>query len=416
MAIEKNVPSFLNGFIRLFSGLAIVQVLNFGFSLILPRFYAPVDYALFGIFSSVIFILIEVITLKLEITIYFPKEDSEALEIVHSIFFVSSCFAAAVFFICLIGAFFWNAIYLLIPLTLMNYGIYLPLNSWFNRKKNYRIINTGRIIQALSIPLLSLFFILVPKWHNGLVLGFVLGQMAGIVYLLFSFKRFSFDLLRLNLMKRIVLKYLHFPKFGVISSLLGSFAKNGVVFFVKYFFGAIQAGYYTLSVRVLNAGAGLYQNSLSQVFAQQASHLENDSLKIYIKRVAWFGFGLGLIPAIILLVGGPQIFSFVFGNQWVTSGKMSQYLVAWIFSTAIISPVGILLDIRRKLLFELKWNASTLILNLAVLLAFGFLGNLYMLLLSVALIGVLVNLIMLIYVLRLADQKPSEPAANEQIS
>lgn len=403
MAGEKNLPSFYSGFIKLFSGLAVVQILNLLFSLILPRYYSPADYAFFGIFTSIVFILLEIITLKLEMTVYFPKEDEQALEIVHSIFFICFCFAVIILVIILIISYFIDLMYLLLPLSLIVYGIVVPLNAWFNRKKDYRKLNTSRIVQAIAIPLLSLLFIVGFHWHFGLVLGFILGQLAGLLYLFFSFKNFNFKLIRLSVTKKYLVKYKHFPKYGVISSLIGSISKNSIVIFVKYFFGDVNAGYYTLSTRILNASASVYQSSQAQVFLQQASHLDNASLRIYIKKIVWFGFLLGVIPVILLLIFGQQIFGFMFGPQWIMAGKMTQCLVLWFFSVAIISPVGLLLDIKQKLRFEAGWNTLLLILRISAILIFALLNDLYLMLVTLSAIGISMNVLLLYYVLKLTN-------------
>ncbi|MGN6530471.1 MAG: lipopolysaccharide biosynthesis protein, partial [Ginsengibacter sp.] len=273
-----------------------------------------------------------------------------------------------------------------------------------NRKKDYLRLNTSRIIQAIAIPLLSLLFIIQYHWHFGLVLGFIIGQFAGLSYLMFSFKHFNFALFRFSLVKKYVLKYKHFPKYGVLSSIIGSISRNSIVIFVKYFFGSVNAGYYTLSTRILNASAGLYQTAISQVFLQQASHLDNASLKIYIKKIVWFGFILGIIPVTLLLIFGQQIFSILFGAQWITAGKMTQYLVLWLFASAVITPVGILLDIKQKLRFEAGWNFVLLILRLSAIFLFSLLNDLFLLLLGLSVIGVLINLYLLYYVLKLTDE------------
>jgi lipopolysaccharide exporter len=405
MAGEKNLPSFYSGFVKLFSGLAVVQILNLLFSLVLPRYYSPADYAFFGIFTSIVFILLEIITLKLEVTVFFPEEDEQALEIIHSIFYICFCFTIIILIASLIISYFFNPMYLLLSLSLMVYGIVLPLNAWFNRKKEYRKLNSGRIIQAIAIPLLSLLFIIQFHWHFGLVLGFILGQFAGLLYLMFSFKHFNFALIQRSLVKKYLRKYNHFPKYGVLSSLIGSISRNSIVLFVKYFFGSVNAGYYTLSTRILNASAGLYQSSLAQVFLQQATHLDNISLKIYIKKIAWFGFFLGIIPVTLLLIFGQQIFSIVFGHQWLMAGKMSQYLVLWFFSIAVITPLGLLLDIKQKLRFEVGWNTLLLIFRISAILICVLLNNLYLMLFILCVIGVLMNFYLFYYVLKLTNDQ-----------
>ena len=402
---KKLIPSFYSGFLKLFSGLAVVQLLNFSFSLILPRYYSPGDYALFGIFTAIIFILIEVVTLKLDVTIFFQKEDEQALEIVHAIFLICLFFSLIILVLSLILVFFYNPVYILLSLSLMVYGLVLPLSAWFNRKEDFRRLNTYRLIQAILIPVLSLIFIIVFKWHFGLVLGFIFGQMAGLLYLLFSFHHFSFKLIQYNLVSKYLRKYQHFPKYGVVSSLIGSISRNSIVLFVKYFFGSANAGYYTMSTRILNAPVGIYQSALSQVFLQQASHLENAELKIYIKKVVWFGFFLGIVPVVFLLFFGQEIFGVLFGSEWLMAGKMSQYIVLWFFSMTLITPVGLILDIKQKLRFEAAWNSFLLILRMTAILVGVFLNDLFLMLLILCAVGVSMSLFLLYYVLKLTNDK-----------
>lgn len=406
MSDDKNlVPSFYSGFVKLFSGLALVQLLNFGFALILPRFYTPGDYAFFGVFTAIVFILLEIITLKLDVTIFFPKEDDEAIEIVHAIFLVSFCFALVTLLVSIWISLIYNPAYLLLSFSIIVYGMVLPLSAWFNRKKEYRRLNTYRIIQAICIPVLSLCFVIFLDWHFGLVLGFVLGQLVGLVYLLFSFKQLNYALLKFTLVRKYIHRYQHFPKYGVLSSLVGSISRNSIVFFVKYFFGSSSAGYFTMSTKLLRAPAGAYQSALSQVFLQQASHMDNASAKVYIKKIVWFGFALGILPVIALLTFGQDIFGFLFGTEWLAAGKMSQYLVLWIFAMALVTPVGLMLDIKQKLKFELGWNIVLMIFRLCAILIAVIFNDLYLMLLLLSVVGVLMSVFLLVYVLKLTNGK-----------
>jgi O-antigen/teichoic acid export membrane protein len=117
----------------------------------------------------------------------------------------------------------------------------------------------------------------------------------------------------------------------------------------------------------------------------------------------WFGFLLGIIPSILLLIFGQQIFGFMFGPQWIMAGKMTQYLVLWFFSIAIITPVGLLLDIKQKLRFEAGWNTVLLILRISAVLLFAFLNDLYVMLTALSGIGILMNVFLLYYTLKLTN-------------
>src|SRR5690606_16830167 len=105
-----------------------------------------------------VFILLEIVTLKLEVTIFLPKKEEEALEIVHAIFLIAFYCSGITLLAGIFIALYYHPAYLLLPVSLIVYGLVLPLNAWFNRQKDYRRLNTYRIIQAIAIPVSSLVF------------------------------------------------------------------------------------------------------------------------------------------------------------------------------------------------------------------------------------------------------------------
>src|SRR5690606_22321416 len=112
--------------------------------------------------------------------------------------------------------------------------------------------------------------------------------------------------------------------------------------------------------------------------------------------------------ALLILLIGPEIFRMVFTKEWLMAGKMSQYLILWIFSTAIISPVALLLDIKQKLNFELGYNASLLMLRIGALLAGVLLQDIYTALLLVCIVSVVMSFYLLYCVLSLTHDPSLE--------
>jgi O-antigen/teichoic acid export membrane protein len=160
-----------------------------------------------------------------------------------------------------------------------------------------------------------------------------------------------------------------------------------------------------MSTRILNAPASMYQSAISQIFLQQASHLKNVELKIYIKKIVWFGFFLGIIPVVLLLFFGQEIFGLLFGTEWLMAGKISQYIVLWFFFMTLITPVGLLLDIKQKLRFEASWNSFLLILRMTAVFTGVLLNDLFLMLLILCGVGVSMSLFLLYYVLKLTNDK-----------
>jgi lipopolysaccharide exporter len=401
---RPSVPSFYSGFLKLFSGMAVVQLLNFAFSLILPKYYSPADYALFGIFTAVVFILVELISLKLELTVFLPEDDREAIEIVHVIFFISGLISIPLLAVAAICSYIYGPVFILLPALLLVFGFIQGLNAWFTRVKNYKTLNTCRILQAIFTPGFSLLFIIFFNWKFGLVLGFIAGQFIGLLYLFYTFDHVHIPLMNLTLAGQYLRKYRQFPKFGVASSLINSFSRNSLVFFVERFFGVANAGYYTLSSRILHTPAGMYQSSLTQVYMVQASALKGAALKNYTQATVRFGFLVGILPVLAIVLFGQPVFSFLFGQSWVEAGKMSQYIVFWIFTSTIINPVGFLVDIKQKLKFEFGWNIALLLLRIGAILAGIFTSDLYLMLFLFSGISILMNIYLYWYVLKLTNE------------
>ena len=81
---------------------------------------------------------------------------------------------------------------------------------------------------------------------------------------------------------------------------------------------------------------------MSQVFYQKASEKyanEEEIKPIVIKMLG----SLALVSApifTVLILFGPELFAFVFGEGWEEAGEYAQILSPWIFLSFIISPVS----------------------------------------------------------------------------
>lgn len=406
-AKKKSLPSFYFPFIKLFSGSVVVQFLNLAFSLLLPKYYTPGDYAVFGIFTAAVFILVEIICLKLDITIFLPKSDYEAIEIIHAIFLLSAILFLIISFASIWLVIYFDTVYIYLAPVLFIYGLAQPLTTWLSRKQQYNKLNVYRFILAITTPLFSLLFSIVFHWRLGLVAGFIIGQLSGLLFLLISFKNIDIKLITFSNALKYLRQYKQFPTFAVLSSLTGSFSRNAIVLFIERFFGVLNAGYYTMATRMLSAPVGIYQSALSQIYAQQATVLSNTLLKAYTKKMIWFSFLMGIVPVIILLFFGEDIFRFFFGINWQTAGRMAQYIVVWFFSMGVINPVGLLIDIKQKLKFEFYWNIVLLIFRAAAILAGILLNDIFSMLLIISIVSVAMNIYLLRYVLKLTNVSAS---------
>ena len=214
----SETASFFKNFSALFSGLVLVQIINFLFSLVLPKYFAPADFAEFGIFTSVVFILIEVVNAKLDIVVMLGKDDLETKKILNAAFTIAVIIFSILLLVELLFLFFLPKIYFLLPFTILLYGIHQPVLVYLNKQEKYAAVNYFRILQVLTTCAVTLLLAFQHVAH-ALVYGFIAGLTAATLLVLFYYRPKA----DIQATKEIWEKYDQFPKYGTWSSLLNNF-------------------------------------------------------------------------------------------------------------------------------------------------------------------------------------------------
>jgi O-antigen/teichoic acid export membrane protein len=120
----------------------------------------------------------------------------------------------------------------------------------------------------------------------------------------------------------------------------------------------------------------LIGTTIGQVFYNRCAEMINRGERItdLLKRTIWVLFALSILPFGLLFFFGEDLFSVVFGEQWVTSGRYSEIMSCWLMLNFIMSPVShipLLLN-RQKEYFFIGLTSSILQLT-----GFGLIPFLY---------------------------------------
>jgi O-antigen/teichoic acid export membrane protein len=136
----------------------------------------------------------------------------------------------------------------------------------------------------------------------------------------------------------------------------------------------------------------LIGSAIAQVFYQRSaelrSHPENlsKSVELVFRRLV----AIGLFPAIVLGIAGPELFGIVFGSNWVEAGRYAQILSPWMFILFISSPISILFATLERQELALIVNFIILISRVAALVIGGLTNNIYITLIIWSGTGVIV--------------------------
>jgi O-antigen/teichoic acid export membrane protein len=387
--ISRFLPKsgFARNVLTLFTGSTIAQAIPVLISPVLTRIYPVGDFATLTVVTTLISLIGVIVAGRYEIGIGLPESEKEGRQLVYLAIIISLFVSLLSFIVFLLfrypvadllnnpGA----ANYILIvPLAAFFYGVYQALTYWNIRQRMYRQIASARVAQSIVNSGLSLG-IGYSGWSiNGLVAGNVAGNLAALAYTIIGLVpgrtlTFNRDETKKEDLVRLAKKYADLPRVNGVHALTDTLQATLVIVMISAFFGSIATGLYGLTMRILQAPFNMIGSSISIVFYKEVS--EKISLKLQITKLVKTTIrtlALLSLPAfIILMIWGPDLFSFVFGKEWRDAGVYARILSPALFLNFISSPVSHLPVILNK---QRQFFMFSLIGNCMIILSI-FLGS-----------------------------------------
>lgn len=359
-AIFKNL-SFL------VSGTVIAQLIIVAFQLFLRRVFTPDDFGAFAVYMSVVGIIVSIGSFRYEQTILLPKLDADGwqltrLSILISVF-VALVFAACVFpfryaFAQLIGLSDKYIVWLFfLPLTILFFNISLALNYYLMRINMFKTSGENKVLRRGSEGGLQIILGFLRK-PVGLVFGDLLGQAVVIIRTFVKIKKQELDKEQITPIKQLAIRYKEFPISNGLPSLLNAISRLLPVILISRFFSTEITGYFDLARVILIIPLSLVTVSLNQVLVKQFAEKRNRNLSV--KKEAFGVFNMLLLGAIVfalvIKLFSTQIFSFVFGQEWFSSGVYAEVLI-WAFALKfIVSPFNACFTAFEKIRIGSLWQ------------------------------------------------------------
>jgi O-antigen/teichoic acid export membrane protein len=212
-----------------------------------------------------------------------------------------------------------------------------------------------------------------------MVLGFIAGQIACLVYLVAGS---SSDLatygrkLRKSMAIRTALRYRDFPRVLIVAHSLNLFSSRLPILIMPISFGTSAAGLYSLTQQVIGLPMQLVGSAIGDVFRQQASEefrKTGSCLAIYLRTMRAL-MALYVVPFLVMATLSPNLFSFVFGEAWHSAGIMAQILAPMFFIQFVSSPLSSMFMIAEKQREDLLWQSALLAMT-AISLGLGWMAD-----------------------------------------
>ena len=102
----------------------------------------------------------------------------------------------------------------------------------------------------------------------------------------------------------------------------------------------------------------LISRSITKVLLEKIARLNANGEPLdKVFKKATLGLGsIAIVPLIIILLFGPELFSFCFGDRWDEAGNYARLLSPWLFLAFMAPPANQVITVRQKLKFNLFFH------------------------------------------------------------
>ncbi len=209
----------------------------------------------------------------------------------------------------------------------------------------------------------------------GLVLGHLFGTAAGfaVARALLQPPRAAIGW-RLDGQQRAhLVRHQKFWRYSLPSNLLNGAVSQLPLFLIGMRHGALAAGLFALTQRVLSAPISLLASSVLEVFKRESvREFEEHGHCSRAYRHTFRALALlGLVPSLVLLLFAPELFAWVFGASWRASGELAQLMAPLFLMNFIASPLSYVFFVAGRQQADLWWQVALFAMTLGVFLAPG---------------------------------------------
>jgi len=376
-AVSSRLSASRRGLLTIVGGTALGQLVGLLGAPVLSRIYSPSDFGVFAIVLAMATTIGTVAGSRFELAIPLPERESDAYSLVF--LGLTSCVITAGLGTIVVavagdriaGSFAQEGLrpwLWLVPPTAAIMGAYLVLNQLAIRRLRYGAIGRRNVVQSSGMTATQVALGLAHLRPGGMVVGLAAGQLLGATSLAFGSGLRGPAACEGRALKRareVARRYRRFPLLLAPSGLLNVLGMQLPVILLAYFYGTSVAGWMGLTQRVLAVPVTLVGTAIAQVYlAQLAQSRRSDlaSAASLFARASRSLLAVGAIVGLVLLVGGPQIFTLVFGQAWETSGKYAQAMSLGLMAQFIGAPLSQTLIVYERQMLQLSWDTARLLL------------------------------------------------------
>lgn len=152
-------------------------------------------------------------------------------------------------------------------------------------------------------------------------------------------------------------QYRDFPLLNAPHAFLGALQDALAVALIVAFTGEAAAGFWGLALRYLKAPAALVGQAVSQAVYPRLAQADVAQGRAIVRRLLLLLGALGVLGAALLMVLGPALFAWAFGEAWRPAGELARALAPYIAVHFVAAPLAVV---------TMAWQAQAWAFKLAL--------------------------------------------------
>lgn len=369
------------GFLQILFGSILSQIVPFFLLPFLTREVGSEDMGDYSLYLSIYSILIIFSTLRYDLAIVVEKDHENSKKLVGVSIIISFFISILlIIFILLFKDYLWYKLN-----TIGDYLFVLPISIFMgtlmqlcinvcNRDAHFLKISIIKLLFALISSILPFIFLYLKIQSNAIINSFIIGQLVCATFALIYLKDYiNFRELHIFFDRKLLSIHKEYPIVNLPSSLLDSLAGAMPLLYITSVFGSSEAGFFSLMNRVLMIPSSLIQFTFATYFFGRFAELnrKGENFRKYLFTTILILISILILPFVILMIAGSDIFIFIFGKEWFKSGEFTEiYSMAALLKT-VISPFILTFAVLNKLKIVALWQAGYFFGNL-IIIQFGF--------------------------------------------
>lgn len=365
------------------SGNTISQVIPFIIAPFITRIFSPEEFAVQANFIAIVGLIGIISAGRYDLAVVLPKEERKA----QALFKLSLIIITTISLLSFLVFFFKDQIsvfyndnelpkYMIyVAPGIFFTGLYNLLFNWNVRHRKFNSVSASRITQSFIGNILYLAFGYLAWGIDGLVIGWMIGQILSTLMLLYpTIKNWQKDAkISHSEMKEMAIKHKDFPLINSLHAFTDIFATQFFIFWlITNNYGLLVLGLFSMMNRYLRAPIQLVTGAVSQIYYKEATECVNNqtsSIPI-IKKTLKICLFFALPFILVISLWGPDLFAWYLGAEWREAGEYARIMAPALFVNFIFSPIGItpIIFNKQKLsyLFSIFGYGASLGLLLAV--------------------------------------------------